>query len=321
MGKHERKLDGASEQTDSSTYGSSMRGHISDTRAPLNTEEEGDFDYPWADRLLSEESDGSSSNVVHRNDRRLLYNAVTEYGSGNNTANSGNVGRNSDIGALSDFSDDMEETGVEQLSGCRIPGCRCDGPVVNMKWGPDGLPGMDDSEYESNTSDRVFQTDQESLRLGPTVQPIMVADDVIPIPRDHPVDHESGSITGSEVNISSDEVSILCDRPVMDSETKWDNEVPFEPSDPEYWPYVDRLALQALRDEDTLVDDKYPEIVKYIVKNVRMTGSAWYEHDIRLEKQQTVCKTPGCQCDRRFEFMFRNLEYGMETDDSIGRYR
>ena len=96
-------MDGASEQTDSSTYGSSMRGHISDTRAPPNTEEEGDFDYPWADRLLSEESDGSSSNVVHRNDRRLLYNAVTEYGSGNNTANSGNVGRNSDIGLCQIF--------------------------------------------------------------------------------------------------------------------------------------------------------------------------------------------------------------------------
>ena len=182
----ENSMDGASEQTDRSTYGSSMRGHMSDIHAPPNTEEEGDSDYPWADRLLSKESDGSSSNVVYRNDRRLLYNAVTGYGSDSSAANSGNVGRNSDIGALSDFSDDMEETGVKQLSGCRIPGCRCDGRVVNMKWGPDGLPDMDDSEYESNTSDRVFQTDQESPKLGPTVQPIMVADDVIPIPWDQP---------------------------------------------------------------------------------------------------------------------------------------
>ena len=153
------------------------------------------------------------------------------------------------------------ETGVEQLSVCQIPGCRCDGRVVNMKWGPDGLPDMDDSEYESNTSDRVFQTDQESPKLGPTVQPIMVADDVIPIPRD---------------------------QPVMDSETKWDKEVPLEPSDPGYWPYVNRLVSQALRrDEDTLVDDEYPEIVEYIVKNVWMSGRAWYEHGIRLDKQQT----------------------------------
>ena len=149
--------------------------------------------------------------MVYRNDRRLLYNAVTGDGSDSSAANSGNVGRNSDIGALSDFSDDMEETGVKQLSGCQIPDCRCDGRVVNMKWGPDGLPDMDDSEYESNTSDRVFQTDQESPKLGPTVQPIMVADDVIPIPWDQPVDHERWSIAGSEVNISSEEVSNRCE--------------------------------------------------------------------------------------------------------------
>ena len=313
----ENSMEGASEQTDRSNYGSSVRGHMSDIRAPPNTEEEGDSDYPWADRLLSKESDESSSNVVNRNDRRLLYNAVTRYGSDSSAANSGNLGRNPDIGALSDFSDDMEETGVKQLSGCRIPGCRCDGRVVNMKWGPDGLPDMDDSEYERNTSDRIFQTEQESPRLGPTVQPIMVADDVIPIPWDQPVDHERGSITGSEVNISSDEVSNLCDRPVMDSETKWDNEVPLEPSDPGYGPYVQRLVFQALRrDEDTLVDDEYPEIVKCIAKYVWMTGRAWYEHDIWLEEQQTACTTPGCQCDRRFDLVFWKLEYEMETDDS-----
>ena len=133
----------------------------------------------------------------------------------------------------------------------------------------------------------------------------------------NPVDHERGSIAGSEVNISSDEVSNLCDRPVMDLETKWDNEVPLEPSDPGYSAYVYHLVSQALRrDEDALVDDEYPEIVKYIVKNVWMSGRAWYEHDIRLEEQQTVCTTPGCQCERRFDSMFRKLEYGMETDDS-----
>ena len=58
--------------------------------------------------------------------------------------------------ALSDFSDDIEETGVEQLSGCRIPGCKCDGRVVVMKWGPDGMPVMDDSEYESSF-DRAYR--------------------------------------------------------------------------------------------------------------------------------------------------------------------
>ena len=99
----EHSMEGASEQTDRSNYGSSVRGHMSNIRAPPNTEEEGDSDYPWADRLLSKESDGSSSNVVHHNDRRLLYNAVTGYGSDSSAANSGNLGRNSDIGALSEY--------------------------------------------------------------------------------------------------------------------------------------------------------------------------------------------------------------------------
>ena len=219
----------------------------------------------------------------------------------------GNIGRRSDIGALSDFSDDMEETGVNLLSAGRLPYCGCDGRVVNMRWG----------ECESNTSDRVFQTDQESPKLGPTVQPIMVADDVIPIPRDQPVDHERGSVAGNEVNISSDQVSNLCDRPVRDSETEWDNEVPQEPDDPEYWDYIYLLVRQALRTgEDTLVNDKYPEVVTFVVDSVRMAGREWYEHDRRLEEQQTGCTTPGCQCLRRLDLMFRELRMGMETDDS-----
>ena len=120
-----------------------------------------------------------------------------------------------------------------------------------------------------------------------------------------------------KVNISSDEVSNLCDRPVMDSEMKWDNEVLPEPSDPRFGPCIKRMVYEALeRDEDTLVDDEYPEIIKCIVKNVWMLRRAWYEHDTRLEEQQTVCTTPGCQCDRRYDLMFRKLVYGMDTDDS-----
>ena len=79
-------MDGASEQYEKSTYESSMKWRVSDTRAPPNTEEEEDFDYPWADRLLAKESDGTSSSEVHRNDRTFQYNAVTRYGSGNSAA-------------------------------------------------------------------------------------------------------------------------------------------------------------------------------------------------------------------------------------------
>ena len=45
------------------------------------------------------------------------------------SVNSGANGVNSDIGALADFSDDDEETRVEQLPGCRIPGCQCEGHI------------------------------------------------------------------------------------------------------------------------------------------------------------------------------------------------
>ena len=68
----------------------------------------------------------------------------------NSTVNSGSDDRNSDIGVLSDFSDDDEETWVEQLSGCRIPGCQCDGRVAVMEWGSDDMTETDDSEYEGS---------------------------------------------------------------------------------------------------------------------------------------------------------------------------
>ena len=64
--------------------------------------------------------------------------------------NSGTDGRNSDIGVLSDFSDDDEETWVEQLSGCRIPSCQCDGRVAVMEWGSDDMTETDDFEYEGS---------------------------------------------------------------------------------------------------------------------------------------------------------------------------
>ena len=55
--------------------------------------------------------DGSSSEVVYREDGRVRYSAVTGCGSD----------RNADIAALSDFSDDSEEMGVRRLPDCRVP--------------------------------------------------------------------------------------------------------------------------------------------------------------------------------------------------------
>ena len=174
---------------------------------------------------------------------------------------------------------------------------------------------VDVNESVNNDSARVFQADQESPKLEPTVQPMTVADDDIPKPRDQPVDRGPGSIIGSDVNMSGDEESNLCDRPVMESETEWDSQDSQDPSDTEYWANVNLLARQAMTgNDDTLSDDNYPDIVKTIVREARRTLRD--EDDALLVQQQTGCEMPGCQCNGRVEFMVRGSEDMTETDDS-----
>ena len=61
---------------------------------------------------------------------------------------SGTDGRNSDIGDIADFSSDEEESKVEQIAGCRIPGCQCEEGIDVMKWNYDDLSESEDSEWE-----------------------------------------------------------------------------------------------------------------------------------------------------------------------------
>ena len=49
---------------------------MNEIRAPPNTEEEGDSDCPWTNRLLSRNVDGSSSEAVYGEDSRVLHSAV-----------------------------------------------------------------------------------------------------------------------------------------------------------------------------------------------------------------------------------------------------
>ena len=37
---------------------------------------------------------------------------------------------------------------LEQISGCRIPGCQCKGRIENMEWGSEDMTDTDDSEWE-----------------------------------------------------------------------------------------------------------------------------------------------------------------------------
>ena len=66
----------------------------------------------------------------------------------NSSVGSRTDGKNSDIGDLADFSSDEEEPQVEQISGCRIPGCRCEEGIGNMEWKCDDLSDSEDSEWE-----------------------------------------------------------------------------------------------------------------------------------------------------------------------------
>ena len=118
----------------------------SDTRVPPNTEEDEDIICPWMDCLLEGESDEFSSIDIPYYRKVIQYNDVTICEKENSSVNSGTDGRNSDIGVLADFSDDEEESQVEQFSGCRIPGCQCEGRIEYMEWGSEDM--TDDSEWE-----------------------------------------------------------------------------------------------------------------------------------------------------------------------------
>ena len=167
------------------------------------------------------------------------------------------------------------------------------------------------------TSDRVFQADQESPKLEPTVQPRTVADDDIPKSRDKPGDRGRGSSTGSDMDMSSDEDSNLCDRLATESATEWEGQDSQDPNNKEYWINLKLQAREVMREmtgtDANLSGDKYPDVVKEIA---RMTMRAWAEHDALPVEQRTGCEVPGCQCNGRVEYMDWGSEDMTETDDS-----
>ena len=141
-------IDMESEQNERPTNGSPMGRRGSDTRVPPNTEEDEDINDPWTDCVLNEEFDESSSINIPNDRKDIQYNYVTICEKENSSVNSGTDGGNSDIGVLADFSDDEEESEVEQFSGCRITGCPCEWSIEYMEWGSDDMTETDDSEYE-----------------------------------------------------------------------------------------------------------------------------------------------------------------------------
>ena len=76
--------------------------------APPNTEDEGDSDYPDTDGSLTERLGGYPSGGMYDRDDEITYSVIT--GSDSD--------RNSDIAALSDFSDDSSILGVRKVLRC-----------------------------------------------------------------------------------------------------------------------------------------------------------------------------------------------------------
>ena len=141
-------VDMESEQNGRPTNCSPTGRHGSDTRVPPNTEEDEDIICPRMDCLLNEESDEFSSIDIPNYRKDIQYNDVTICRKENSSVNSGTDGGNSDVGVLADFLADEEVSRVEQISGCRIPGCQCKGRIENMEWGSEDMTDTDDSEWE-----------------------------------------------------------------------------------------------------------------------------------------------------------------------------
>ena len=78
---------------------------------PPNTEDEGDSDYPGTDGSLTEMLDRCPSEAMSDRDRDMTYSEMTDSDSD----------RNSDIAALSDFSDDSLILGVRKVLRRRVP--------------------------------------------------------------------------------------------------------------------------------------------------------------------------------------------------------
>ena len=139
-------IDMGSEQYNRPTPGNVSGGRVSNSHVPPNSEEDEDIDYPMTDCLLNK---GLNNNVsIQNKDGRIQCKKVTICENESSSVDSGTDGVNSDIVALADFSDDDEETRIEQPSGCRIPGCQCEGRIEFMEWGSDDMTETDDSEYD-----------------------------------------------------------------------------------------------------------------------------------------------------------------------------
>ena len=304
------------EQNDGPTNGSPKERNVSDNRVRPNTEEDEDINYPWTDYLLNEESDEKSSIDIQQNGRSIQYNDVTICENDNSSVNSGTDGGNSDIDVLTDFSDD-DEYFIDRANRLYVECYNddwCEG-MTNMTY---TLPlresqrrrcevwRKNETEIEESigvTSDWGFQTDEESPKSEPTVQPGTVDDGDVPPVEDRIDDRGRRTRIGSDGDISSDTDSNLFDRPVTESATAWAGRYSHGP-DGEYWEnfaYPMTIGLKRLaRDHRNTTGDDYSFVVKELARGMMRD---WVEERARPVEQHAGCRIPDCQCDGHIEIM------------------
>ena len=152
-------MDMESVQNEKPSYGGDTSQLVIKNSRPPNTEEGVRVDCPWTDCALERKSDDISSVAKQREDREVEFNNLTICESEHSIVYSGTDSRNSDIAAMSDFSDDEDETQVEFRPGPRTGSDRddsieeesslCDRPITNTVTAGDGRDSLDpnDTEY------------------------------------------------------------------------------------------------------------------------------------------------------------------------------
>ena len=311
--------------------------NVSDSRAPPNTEEDEDIDYPWTDCLINKGLNDSVDIDIRIKDGRIQFKSACENGS--ISVDSGTDGVNSDIGALADFSDDEEETRIEF-----------------MEWGSDDMTETDDrlnvenynydlsermtpmtynpplrrnrrQRYEvrktkeadivksvSVTGDRDFQADMESPESEPMVQPRIVVDENSQDVSNKIDDSGGRPRTGIDQNIYSDEDSVLFDRPVARSATVG---VWLDAPSKINGMNVGRMVIDEIRemasDEANFSADNYPGPVRQIAREIRR---AWAVNNAKPVEERGSCQIPSCQCNGRADYMDWSLDDMTETDYS-----
>ena len=152
-------MDTESVQNEEPSYGGDTSQVAIMNSRPQNTEEGVRVDCPGTVRVLEKTSVDISPEAKPREDRKMMFNNLTICESEQSIVYSGTDSRNSDIAAMSDFSDDEDGTQVEFRPGIPTGSVRddsikeesslCDRPITNTVTAGDGQDSLDpnDTEY------------------------------------------------------------------------------------------------------------------------------------------------------------------------------